>query len=362
MKPNNKIINEKLIKKFPLPVYILNFDINLFELLNIVKLCMKERKRLLSLIDKSSSILEKKIIYFAASQALSTSTFNNLIFSKKIEKIFYRLNPKSIITTFEGHSFERVLFATAKKTNSKINTIGYQSTLLSKYQNSIFLKLKDKFSPNEIWSSGKISHKILKKKLSDKKIKNFGSDRFMNIDKSYKKKIFNNKILKCLILPVGFYDSTYDLFLFSINYNKIYKNIHFIWRLHPVLNFDSLIKKYPILNEYKNCNISLSNNDDVGKDFNRADFVLYRHTTLVSQATRYNLKLFYLNRDHEMNVDLLHNFNNTWKKNITTIKDLNIESQIKNINKTKKKDFDKILSFCNNLYTKINIKMIKKVS
>ena len=60
MKPNNKIINEKLIKKFPLPVYILNFDINLFELLNIVKLCMKERKRLLSLIDKSSSILEKK--------------------------------------------------------------------------------------------------------------------------------------------------------------------------------------------------------------------------------------------------------------------------------------------------------------
>ena len=199
----------------------IQFDINLFELLNIVKLCMKERKRLLSLIDKSSSILEKKIIYFAASQALSTSTFNNLIFSKKIEKIFYRLNPKSIITTFEGHSFERVLFATAKKTNSKINTIGYQSTLLSKYQNSIFLKLKDKFSPNEIWSSGKISHKILKKKLSDKKIKNFGSDRFMNIDKNYKKKIFNNKILKCLILPVGFYDSTYDLFLFSINYNKI---------------------------------------------------------------------------------------------------------------------------------------------
>ena len=116
----------------------------------------------------------------------------------------------------------------------------------------MFLKLKNSFLPDEIWLSGTIYLSKFKKQFSKFiKIKVLGSTRKLILPKTNNK--VNLKKNTTLVIPEGFYSSTYDLMKFCINYCSKYSNIHkFILRVHPELNKNVLFKKYPELIKYKN--------------------------------------------------------------------------------------------------------------
>jgi hypothetical protein len=107
---------------------------------------LREFISLLFTVYKSKSNYEKRITLFASLESLSNSTFNNLriyFFFKEILKIY---SPKLVITTFEGHAYERIIYKIVNS-SSKIITAGYQHSAIFKHQHSIKRYFTNDYSP-----------------------------------------------------------------------------------------------------------------------------------------------------------------------------------------------------------------------
>ena len=61
------------------------------------------------------------------------SIINNLRFEYLANYLINELQPNKIITTFEGHAWERILFKIANNNKKNIKVFGYQHTMLTKY-------------------------------------------------------------------------------------------------------------------------------------------------------------------------------------------------------------------------------------
>ena len=90
---------------------------------------------------------------------------SNLRLSYQIKSLVKILKPKLILITFEGHAWERVLIKTIKGMRLNIKLGAYQFTSTTKYQHSIFRKLKKEYNPDLVLTSGEITKKNLSKNL-----------------------------------------------------------------------------------------------------------------------------------------------------------------------------------------------------
>ncbi len=358
-KKNTQVKN----KKFNYKYILLDNDFKYVEIKNLFKIfknCLEERKKLLNEAKKKIHIHEKNLFLLAANYSFSSSSIINLIRFFTISKIIRDTKPKNIITTFEGHPLERLIFFASSKNNPEINRIAYQNTFILKNQNSMFLKLKKSFLPDEIWLSGTIYLNKFKNIFSKYlKIKVLGSSRKFEMPKKNNKSSFSKNV--CLVIPEGFYSSTYDLMKFCIDYSRKYSNVDkFIIRIHPELNINILFKKYPELSNYKKFNIEISKNFDPKLDFTRCNICLYRQTTLVSQAILFNLKTFYLVDKKNINVDSIFLIKH-WKEYVYSAHDLMTKIGKFNLSKNKLKDLQKAKKLCKKFYTSINYNLINKL-
>ena len=81
--------------------------------------------------------LKKKILIFSAFEAIRPSTINVLRFVFYIIEIVKIINPKILITTFEGHAWERILFANVHQHDQNIICSGYTHAPIFRYQHAI---------------------------------------------------------------------------------------------------------------------------------------------------------------------------------------------------------------------------------
>ena len=81
-----------------------------------------------------------------------------------------------------------------KKNDKTTKIFGYQFAIISKYQNSMFIKIPKIYQPDKILTSGIVNYKILKNQFLDTFI--IGSSRFMK-----NKKKLNKYKKTCLVLP-----------------------------------------------------------------------------------------------------------------------------------------------------------------
>lgn len=350
-------------ERFNYNYILLNNDYKYVEIKDLFKIffnCFLERRNLINEAKKKKNLDEKKLFLLAANFSFSSGSIINLIRYYAIFKIINKTKPKNIITTYEGHSLERLIFFASNLNNPKIRRIAYQNTFILKNQNAMFLKLKKHFSPDEIWLSGKIYLNQFKKIFSKTiKISVLGSNRKFKLLKKKDKLKFNKNI--CLVIPEGFYSTTFDLMKFCIEYSHKFRNIDkFIFRIHPELNINILFKKYPELKNYKNFNIEVSKNFDPKIDLLRSNFCLYRQTTLVSQAILYGLKTFYLVDKQNINVDSIFSIKH-WKEYVYSNEDLMKKVEKFNLKKNKLKDLQKAQNLCKKFYTNINYKLIDKL-
>ena len=363
LKSHEKNNSFKKNKKFNYKYILLNNDykyIKIKDLFKIFSNCLLERSVLIKEAGKRKNIKEKNLFLLAASFSFSSSSIINLIRYFAIFEIINKTRPKNIITTYEGHSLERAIFFSSHLSDPKIKRIAYQSTFILKNQNSMFLKLKKDFSPDEIWLSGKIYFNQFKKIFSTKiKIKVLGSCRKFLLSKETNTLKFKKNIF--LVIPEGFYSTTSDLMKFCIQYSHKFKNINkFIFRIHPELNINIFFRKYPELKNYKNFNIEISKNFDPKIDLLRCNFCLYRQTTLVSQAILYGLKTFYLVDKKNINVDSIFLIK-LWKEYVYSDEDLMQKIEKFNFQKNKFKHLQKAQNLCKKFYTSINYKLINKL-
>ena len=137
---------------------------NVFEEITKVK---KERRRLLKASkNNSESKLSSNLYYYAAEKLFSKDNQNTLVQAKQVSNIISKSLPKNIITTYEGHGWERLFYFFAKKGFKKVKCLGYQHTLIFEKNHSVKRELEDLYNPDYILTSGILSSKIIKKNFS----------------------------------------------------------------------------------------------------------------------------------------------------------------------------------------------------
>lgn len=228
---------------------------------------------------------EKKFYLLLSLSFLHGNTTDNIKYYHQIKFLIKKKKPKSIVSIYEGHALERVIFRAAKKINPKIRTIAYNHTIISSNYNAIFLKLGKINDPDNLIFANQISKKIYITKQKIKKQKLF----CVSKNKEWKHKVIRDRKY-CLVAPEGLDSENIKLFNFISDYLKEFNNLKFLWRFHPIYfgKENSFIKKnFKNFSNFKN-KIILSNNS-IDYDFKISKFLLYRGSTTVVKGLSKNL-------------------------------------------------------------------------
>jgi hypothetical protein len=157
----------------------------------------------------------------------------------------------------------------------------------------------------------------------------------------------------CLVIPDGFESECKILFDFSLYCAQALPEIQFIWRLHPILTFESLVSKYPNLKSIPN-NIVLSHNT-LEEDIQEAKWALYRGSTAVVQATVAGLRPIYLTSIGELTIDPLYELKE-WRETVVSISDFAslIESDTNSSHSTSNEAMLSAIKYCESFYSPID--------
>ena len=261
-----------------------------------------ESRRLFNISSQYSG-LQRKVVIGAGIFALSHETANSLRVAIKLKLLISRCQPKCVITTYEGQAWERLVFLAAKDVSPRIKCIGYQHSSLFKSQHAIRRSLGPTFDPDIILTSGKLYKLDLEKFIGKKgvEIQILGSNKIAN-KKNTQVTSKANKV--CLVVPEGIESECNLLFEFSLNCAKLNQDIQFIWRLHPIISFDYIIKNNKKLKNIPE-NITLSSNS-LKEDIALSTYVLYRGSTVAISAISEGLVPIYVDNGDEQDLDPLY--------------------------------------------------------
>lgn len=223
----------------------------------------------------------------------SIQTINNYRRYLQFLEIFKNKKPSKVICTFEGHAHEKIFFIAAKKINQKISTFAYQHSAIFKNQFSVLNHYLPECIPDYILASGNFPAKILNRAYPDSEIKVVGSHK-CGEDTSLKK---NFDVPNFLFVPEGFESETMNMLSFAAKCATVYKNINIIFRLHPLVAENSIIKKQLKLLSLENFTFSNNSMDD---DLDYCHFVIYRGSTAVIDAVMAKLIPIYFDDPNDL--------------------------------------------------------------
>lgn len=262
-----------------------------------------EARRLRIAAQASASDFDRRVATRAAREAEGGGAVSALRLGEQIRALVEKLQPRAIVVTYEGHSWERVAFAGARAAAPGITCIGYQHAALFNMQHAIQRNLADGFNPDAILTSGQMSRLRLQNnpELSGVYIAAMGSNR--SFARQPKKRRPTDKHA-CIVLPEGLDSECKLLFGFSLACAQAMPEIEFIWRLHPNMSYEMLAKQNPSFRELPS-NIILSK-QPLADDIARSHWGLYRGSTAIVQAAVSGVWPIYLSSPDEISIDTLY--------------------------------------------------------
>lgn len=288
-----------------IPRYILSGSLGFFRETSLFIDCLLESVKLNRYKKKPVSSLVRKLAERASGELIQGKAIYNLRIGKQIERLVRKLNPAAIIITYEGHAWERIVFASARGVKPEIKCWGYQHASLFRLQHGITRNLAPLYNPDAIFTAGQIGFDHLRSvsALKETPVKIVGSNRYVDTGNQLVEK---TNCTTCLVIPEGIISECEILFSFSIECAKKLPAITFIWRMHPAVSFEQLMNAAPVFKELPS-NIILSK-QSLEDDFAVSRWVLYRGSTAVVQAVSHGLKGIYFGRDNEMTIDPFYAF------------------------------------------------------
>ena len=368
---HSKESGEVLVRKWKgsmVPRLMLSESIGYSEEMILHKRLKNESFRLKKLEKIQPKGFVKNILARASKEALSNGTLSNLRFSRQIGSLVGMLNPSSIVTTHEGHAWERILFATARNVSQKVLCVGYQHAAVFRLQHAIRRSLSAKYNPDYIFTAGPVGKKQLEISpwLKEIPISVLGSNRNLQTDKfelsGTRAPLFNGRLqnLACLVIPEGILTECNFLFEFSLRCAQLCPEIQFIWRLHPAINSETFGKSNIMFLKLPE-NIIFSR-DSLEADIAKCSWALYRGTTAIIPAVVAGLRPLYLKRQGEMTIDPLYELND-WRIDINNVGDFIcvIKADSTHYSLAADSGFIYAQEYCRNFYSPINISVIKSV-
>ena len=302
---------------------------------------------------------EKNLYLYTAETIISRDNKRNFIFGDQISQIVQLTSAKNIITTYEGHSWERIFYFYSRIANKNIRCFGYLHTLLFEYDYSIFRVIKNKFDPNCIFTTGKRTKDILDFKIRKKiKVKTLGTPKFKDIAKDT---FLSNKNYHLLFIPSGEIEEANIMTNFALKYAKFNPKIKIIIRYHPIIR-----NKFKFNNQLPNFKIS---NSDLYEDSQDSIFAIYSSSTSIFEAIQYGCLPIRLFSDQLISLnDPLWQINQSLIINIKNFKEL--DKLVLNVNEARNNrdsEYQKYIKLLNEIYlviekynTKVLIKELSK--
>lgn len=266
---------------------------------------------------KETDKFKKAVAFRAASEALTSSSIFALRMYYYIFSIVKSTNAKSIAVTFEGHSWERIVFAAARKGNSSICCIGYHHTIIFPRQHALLRNLPKEFQPDVILTAGDYASSHFKKAYpSNVNVATLGMHRLQTNDQSINELNIKNITPTCLVIPDGILSEVLYMFRLTLSAANEVPEINFLFRLHPSISRESIVDQYREFKKLPN-NVSFSVHD-IQTDFELSNWALYRGTNAVIYATIAGLRPIYLAKEYELGIDSLFELH-TWKKTVYNV-------------------------------------------
>ena len=277
-------------------------------------LCRRLKKEATRLAENSESLvpgLLKNVLARASVEALSGGARMTLRMSRQVNKLVAQLRPRVVIVTYEGHAWERVTFDAAREAQPSVTCIGYQHAAIFRLQHSARRNLQPRFNPDQLFAAGPVSKRQLQQspRLGDLQVKVLGSPRSGRGPKT----VLERSFMTCLVLPEGIISECHLLFEFSISCAILRPDVHFVWRLHPLVKFGSLIAGNPALKKLPR-NVELST-VAIEDDLARASYALYRGSTAIVKAVCANVQPIYFALPGEMTIDPLYQLG-SWRESV----------------------------------------------
>lgn len=324
----------------------------------------KESLRLRKLAKKETAGLFRKVLVRASQEALSGGSRTTLRMAKQIGALVAKLKPKAIVVTHEGHAWERVAFAAARSVAPEVRCIGYQHAALFRLQHAIRRNLASECNPDQILTAGTVFKAQLERApcLEGIPISVLGSNRLFKgatinggctTDQEQAEHSDNPA---CLVLPEGIASECHLLFEFSLACAQAFPEIQFIWRLHPLVTFESLTAQNSRLGNLPE-NVVLSR-ETFGEDIARCRWALYRGTTAIVQAVSAGLSPVYLQLPGEMTVDPLYELDG-WRVKVETVSEFKRLMSIDNRSSSfSKSETQTAKIYCDNFFLPFDHKVL----
>ncbi len=308
-------------KESAVPRVIFSRSLGISEEVNLHRRLKNESFRLRKFARKETDSLFRKVLVRASQEALSNGSLTTLRMDKQIGELAAKLQPEVIVVTHEGHAWERVAFAAARREVSEVRCIGYQHAALFRLQHAIRRNLASRYNPDQILTAGTAAKAQLERVSGPEEITIavLGSNRsFKGACPPIYEQAGRSDNLACLVLPEGIASECNLLFEFSLACAQLFPEIQFIWRLHPIVAFKSLIAHNSRLRNLPK-NVVLSQ-VTLEEDAARSCWALYRGTTAIISTVMAGVRPIYLRLPGEMTIDPLYELE-MWRNSIADVSD-----------------------------------------
>lgn len=261
-----------------------------------------EARRLRNEAEESSDAFSRLVLARAATEARGGAQLHALRMGEQLHALVRALKPRTLITTYEGHAWERIVYARARDAQPGIRCIGYQHAGLLNMQHAAVRRLSARYDPDTIACAGTVARDALRRHpaLQGIDVEAIGSVRSLvaavPAPGSGQRKA-------CLVLPEGNIEECRLLFGLSLACAREDSSLQFIWRLHPNMRFKDLVQKHPEFAD-RPANVELST-ASLRADIARSAWTLYRGSTAAIQAAAGGAFPVYLRLAGEIPVDTM---------------------------------------------------------
>jgi len=250
--------------------------------------------------------LDGRIARLAGRHALSPGTAGNLRLHASLSAVCRSLNPRMVMTTYEGDSCERIIWHAARSARRRPLCVGYQHTRLLARAHAVRRSVHAAgidCDPDVVLTLGEASHTVLERSpgIEGTQLIRYGSHRriepLLLPDSSERPDL-------CLVLPDADDREFALLCEFTLLCARRLPQLQFVLRSHPAIPTDALRNRHARLQDLPD-NVTLSAARSLADDCARARYCLYRGSSAVIQAVLADIKPFYVARSGELSFDPL---------------------------------------------------------
>lgn len=255
---------------------------------------------------KLLGLLNPKIPYITGFQLLMTlnsqfrrTTINNLLITSSILTYIHQNNLDRIVITFEGNAYESCLYHEISRIFPEIEFIFMQHAPVTPMHIGIRNQLGRILDNAIIGTSGYYTARIFQGEIAGnnfKKVQVIGSTKFRSPQTQISRKLAK----VCLIAPEGIESAVEEMLDLSLILASEMQDVHFVFRVHPVLE-DHLEKLKTLYNsKFDNFEISTKS---IEEDFARSGVCIYRGSSVAIEGAAFGIIPIFYSKDGQTGRD-----------------------------------------------------------